>query len=236
MKKLKIMMGALLILFFTDSILSYPYDGYDSTGIRRLLRLKLILDGKIKGTMPPPGGRKLLSDIKLNLIGARGDSISGLPEEDAKLDKKIEAIFPDRNESYSLALLDLTPGKHFRFASRQIDRQFAPGSVGKLAIAAGLFTELQRTFPDNVEKRHALLKSHMIKADRWINIDSHEIPVFDPQTNLVKYRPAKEGDEFSFYEWVDHMLSASANSASSVVWKEAMLLRAFGKDYTNINC
>jgi hypothetical protein len=36
---------------------------------------------------------------------------------------------------------------------------------------------------------------------------------------------------FSLYEWLDHMLSASANAAASVVWKEAMLMRAFGQAY-----
>ncbi|MCI0494175.1 hypothetical protein L0Z72_04140, partial [candidate division KSB1 bacterium] len=32
-------------------------------------------------------------------------------------------------------------------------------------------------------------------------------------------------------EWVDHTLSASSNAAASIVWKEALLMRAFGKNY-----
>jgi len=71
----------------------------------------------------------------------------------------------------------------------------------------------------------------MVVADKWIHVDTHEVPVFDPETNTSKFRPAREGDVFSLYEWVDHTLSASANSAASIVWKEVMLMRAYGKNY-----
>ena len=36
---------------------------------------------------------------------------------------------------------------------------------------------------------------------------------------------------FSLYELVDHMISSSANSAASVVWKELILMRYFGQKY-----
>jgi len=38
-------------------------------------------------------------------------------------------------------------------------------------------------------------------------------------------------DEFYLSEWLDHAISASANGAGSVVWREAMLLRKFGSAY-----
>lgn len=104
--------------------------------------------------------------------------------------------------------------------------------MGKLAIVAGLFTELKNIFPDSNEKRKELLRKRMVVADKWIHVDTHEVPVFDPETNMSKFRPAREGDIFSLYEWVDHTLSASANSAASIVWKEAMLMRKFGKNYS----
>ena len=220
-----------IFLIIVDSLYSYPLDGYKLTGIRRLERLRLVMADSLRGTKPPPGGQKLLADIKLNLIGHQGDSLETLPPVNLALQKEINALFPDRHESYSLTVLDITPGGKMRFAMRQADRQFSPGSVGKLCIAAGLFTELKNIYPNNPEKRRELLRSRMVPGGKWIHIDTHEIPVYDPVTRVFQSRPAKEDDVFSLYEWADHMLSASANSAGSVVWKEAMLMRKFGKNY-----
>ena len=232
MKKTTIF-STILLFFLTASqaFSRYPIDGYKWTGIRRLLRVSLIVEGKLKGTKPPAGALKSYNDIKLNLMNARGDSLAQLPAVDPALQKQIDALFPNRHESYSIAVLDITPGKPIQFARRQEDRQFPPGSVGKLAVAAGLFTELKNIFPDSTEKRRELLRNRMVVADKWIHVDSHEVPVFDPETNISKFRPAREGDVFSLYEWADHMLSASANSAASIVWKEVMLMRAYGKNY-----
>lgn len=220
-----------ILLTASQAFCWYPIDGFKWTGIRRLLRLSLIVEGKLKGTKPPAGALKSYNDIKLNLMNARGDSLAQLPAVDPALQKQIDALFPNRHESYSIAVLDITPGKSIRFAKRLADRGFPPGSVGKLAIAAGLFTELKNIFPDSTEKRQELLRKRIVVADKWIHVDSHEVPVFDPETNSSKFRPVREGDVFSLYEWTDHMLSASANSAASIVWKEVMLMRRFGKNY-----
>jgi hypothetical protein len=220
-----------VIFSFFDPIISYPIDGYKNSGIRRLQRLQLIIDGKLKGTMPPPGARKSISEIQLNLLNPRGDSLDVLPPVDKNLQKRIDALFPDRHESYSLAILEITPGKPMRFAQRQSERQFAPGSVGKLLIAAGIFHELKQIFPDSVEKRNELLRTRMVVADKWIHTDHHEVPVFNPEDNTFASRAVKEGDVFSLYEWLDHMLSASANSAASIVWKELVLMHVFGANY-----
>ena len=224
-----IFIAASLLVF--DVLFSYPIDGFSETGIRRLQRLHLILEGKLKGTQPPPGGQKSITEIRLNLINDKGDSLDVLPAEDLALQKQINNLFPDRDASYSIALLDITKGRPVRYASRQGNRQFSPGSVGKLLIAAGLFTELKRLFPDSFEQRRNLLRTRMVVADKWIHVDSHEIPVFNSDDLSFASRPAKEGDIFSLYEWADHMLSASANSAASVVWKEVILMRFFAQNY-----
>ncbi|OGC05359.1 hypothetical protein A2V82_08435 [candidate division KSB1 bacterium RBG_16_48_16] len=221
----------LLFCFFCVSLFGYPIDGYDLTGIRRLERLRLIVQGTLSGTKPVAGALRPTADIRLNLTGPRGDSLALFPPIDPVLQREIDALFPNRHESYSLAVLDITPGRKFRFATRQADRPFPPGSVGKLAIAAGLFTELKNLFPYDPERRRQLLRERRVVADRWIHVDSHEIPVFDPETKAYRNRPAQDGDVFSLYEWTDHTLSASANSAASVVWKEAMLMRAFAQNY-----
>ncbi len=154
-----------------------------------------------------------------------------LPPVDAGLQKNIDALFLNRDESYSMALLDITPGRRIRFAKRHADRKFSPGSVGKLAIAAGLFAELKRLHPDSPEKRRELLRTRIVVADEWIHGDQHEVPIYNPETGTYVSRVTKDGDQFSLYEWVDHMLSASANSAANIVWKEVILMRAFGNDY-----
>ncbi len=227
------MMRSMMLMIFMvflsqDSVLSYPYDGYALTGIRRLERLRLIIEGQLKGTKPVPGAQKTIMDIKLNLADS---AIAELPAPDPVLQKKIEALFPNRDESYSLALLDITPGKKFRYAGVHANRQFPPGSVGKLCVVAGLFTELQRLYPTSPDKRAELLRSRMVIADKWIHVDDHEMPFYDPETRKYAFRAAKEGDICSLYEWTDHMLSASANSAATLVFKEVVLMRAFGLNY-----
>ena len=226
---------SILIIFLMvvqpDFLLSYPFDGYHLTGIKRLERLRLITEKELKGTMPVPGARKTVSDIRLNLLDYHEEILTVSTPADTDLQREIDALFPDRHESYSLALLDITPGKNPRYATRQADRQFSPGSVGKLAIAAGLFTELQKLYPESTEKRRELLRTRIVVADTWIHVDDHEIPFFDTETSTYISRAAKDGDRFTLYEWVDHMLSASANSAGSIVWKEVMLMHAFGSSY-----
>ncbi|MFC1714030.1 hypothetical protein ACFL6S_10185 [Candidatus Poribacteria bacterium] len=228
---LKISCVSLLLLIILNSAYGYPVDGYETTGIRRLAAIELALAKKLSAPVPVVGGRKPTSEIKLNLLKSPGTDISSLPEPDAELQKSLDALFPNRDESYSVAVLDITPGQPIRFAARQMDRTFSPGSVGKLAIAAGLFAELKSLYPDSTSARQKLLRERMVVADRWIRSDHHKVPIYDPKTKKYTSRQIKEGDIFSLYEWADHALSASANAAASTVWKEAMLIRAFGKAY-----
>jgi len=232
MKRIKkIILIFFLCLFIIVDLNTYPIDGYSLTGIRRLLRLQLIIDGKTKDTKPIEGARKSINDIKLNLLGARGDSLASIPLPEINLQKSINSLFPNLHESYSLAVLDITLGKKIRYAQRQQDRGFPPGSVGKLAILAGLFTELQRLYPDSFEKRQKLLKNTFVKAGPWAITNVHTVPFFNPETNEFFKRTVQEQDVFSLYEWTDHMVSVSSNAAASIVWREVVLMRAFGNKY-----
>ena len=51
---------------------------------------------------------------------------------------------------------------------------------------------------------------------------------------MVK-RKVVASDAFSLYEWIDHMVSVSNNGAASIVYREAMLMSAFGKEYFMMN-
>lgn len=227
----RVLSTALVLFSTTDSTQGYPIDGYAETGIRRLERVRLIAAKQLSGPVPVSGALKPTSEIVLHLPGVRGAGLEEVPEADPELQERLEALFPNRHESYSVALLDISPGRPVRFASHQADRTFAPGSVGKLAIAAGLFAELKALYPDAPEARREVLRTRKVVAGRWVLGDHHDVPMYNPEDQSFASRPIREGDVFSLYEWVDHMLSASANSAASTVWKEVMLMRAFGKSY-----
>ena len=227
-----------LILFVVSTfgeILAYPIDGYLLTGIRRLLRLEKIQSGEIKGDPMIKGALKPLADIKLNLYQTpNGDSLATLPEVDPELQKALNGLFPNLHESYSITLMDITPGKPFRYAKRQESKGFQPGSVGKLAVIGALFNELQKLYPDSFENRCNLLKTRMIRGGKWAVYDEHTVPFYEPETGKFFKRQVTENDIFSLYEWADHMLSVSNNGAASVVWREAILMRIFGQKYLTL--
>ncbi len=232
---LKIVLSGFLgcvVLTSADNL--YPIDGYELTGIRRLKRLELIMAGELKEGKPISGAQKSISDIKLNLLGAKGDSLVVLPAADAKFQKSVNALFPNLDESYSLALLDITPGRPMRYASRKENLQYQPGSVGKIAVATGFFAELSKIYPDSFDQRRALLRDRSVRAGKWAMYDEHTVPIFDLETRKLVKRTVVETDVFSLYEWLDHMLSVSNNGAASVCWREAVLMRVFGKDYPTL--
>jgi hypothetical protein len=57
------------------------------------------------------------------------------------------------------------------------------------------------------------------------------VRIWDLEAGKLSHRPLHLGDQGTFYEWLDWMLSASSNAAASTVMKHAMLLKHFGKDY-----
>lgn len=227
--KLCVVLVACLLLGSAVEVGCYPVDGFQATGIRRLARLERLAAKNILYSVVP-GGMLPSSAIKLHLLGKRGEAV--WPRKtDPELQQGLDAIFAKRDPSYAVGLLDITSGRPVRYAERNEERLFSPGSVGKLAIAAGLFTELARLYPNDIAKRQALLRNRMITAGPWIHVDPHVVPVYDPKSGEYASRPIREGDVFSLYEWTDHMLSASANAAASTVWREVILMHHFGSAY-----
>ena len=210
---------------------AYPIDGYERTGIRRLAYISQVMAGTLKGAPVPPGAALPGEHISLTLLDRPLDLSSPDLISDSRLQQRLLSLFPNRDESYSIAVLDITPGRPPRLAAVQALRRFPVGSVGKLAVAAGLFAELQRLYPEDPDKRLALLRERMVEAGPWIETDHHTIPVFDPGTLAYTSRQARQGDRFSLFEWADHMISASANSAASTLWKELVLMRHFKSAY-----
>ncbi|MEO5906766.1 MAG: serine hydrolase, partial [Saprospiraceae bacterium] len=229
---------SLLIILFSCAFITdaptYPIDGYGSTNIRRLQYLQMVVDSLIKGPMPIPGAMKKTYEIQLNLDDERGDSVATIPSPDPELQAAINSLFPRLNENYSIAVLDVTEGKPIRYASRKETVGYQPGSVGKLAVLFGFFTELAKIYPDSFAKRLDLLCTKEVRAGQWALYDEHTVSIFNTQTQELKKRQVQATDVFLLYEWLDYMLSVSNNGAATVCWREAILMRAFGNKYPGL--
>lgn len=224
----------LLIGLFSTGAPSYPIDGYPYTNIRRLDYLQQIVDGEIKGTMPLPGAMKSTNDICLNLMNPMGDSLHTIPQPDAALQKAINTLFPRLNENYSLSLLDITVGRPARYASRKETAGYQPGSVGKLAVLLAFFTELAKIYPHSFELRQELMCTKEVRGGGWALKDEHTVSIYNTQTGKLQKRVVQEHDVFLLYEWLDYMMSVSNNGAAAVCWREAILMRVFGKAYPDL--
>ncbi|MDH5215090.1 MAG: class A beta-lactamase-related serine hydrolase, partial [Gammaproteobacteria bacterium] len=104
------------------------------------------------------------------------------------------------------------------------------GSVGKLICMAALFHALAAAFPD-VEDRARVLRESVSPAGSWVNNEIHKVPKWSDELQRNLFSVIVPSDEFRLGEWLDHAISASANGAGSIIWREAMLIRHFGAEY-----
>lgn len=235
MKKYVVLGIVVLISFGFTTLNYYPIDGYEHTGIKRLKRLELIKSGEIKETLKlPEGALKSWSEIQLNLLSRSGDSVGSFLVTDENFQKEIGALFKGLDKSYSLTVLDISNPDSVRYASRNENLGYQPGSVGKLAVLIGLFAQLAKIYPDSWEKRTELLRNKSVKAGAWGLTDEHTIPIYNIEKNTLVKRQVIASDVFTLYEWADHMLSVSNNGAASIVWREVLLMTAFGKEYPEV--
>jgi hypothetical protein len=210
-----------------SAVQGYPLDGDDS-GIRRLQGQRALQ--QLKGAPKlQPGALLSINDIRLQLEG-RPDWNLDPADRDADLQRALEGVFQTRDPSYGVLLVDITDPAAIRWAGVREGRAQMPGSVGKILCMTALFDGLRRAFPDDIEARQRLLREHWVDAGDWVVSDSHKVPRLNP-AGVLDYAAIHPKDRFTLGEWVDHMVSPSANAAASTVWKEAMLLRAFGSDY-----
>lgn len=217
------------------AFVEYPIDGYERTGIKRLKRLEMIQNGELKdNTSLPEGAKKSWKDIQLNLLSRKADSVGSFFVVDASFQKDIASLFRGLDKSYSLTIMDISDPDSIRYAERNKTLGYQPGSVGKLAVLTALFEQLAKIYPDSFELRTELLKNKMVRAGVWGLTDEHTIPVFNVEKNTLVKRQVVAGDVFSLYEWADHMLSVSNNGAASIVWREALLMAAFGGRYPEL--
>lgn len=235
MKKIVIVLVLVLICSAFTTATFYPIDGYEHTGIKRLKRLELIKSGEIveKQTLPE-GAFKSYLDIKLNLKEKASDSLHCFFKENDAFQKEISSLFRGLDKSYSLTVMDITDLNNIRYAHRNETSGYQPGSVGKLAVLIGLFNQLSKIYPDDFDKRIQLLKTKVVKAGVWGLTDEHTIPIYNIETKKLVKRQVIANDTFTLFEWADHMLSVSNNGAASIVWREVLLMQAFGEKYPEL--
>lgn len=220
----------IICIFISFGFISiYPIDGYESTGIARLYQLHKMYNDSIENKRIPEGGYKGVADIQLNLLSRKNDSVSALLIEDNGFSKKIQRLLPGRG--YSATVLDMTNPDSLKYAAYRENAGYQPGSVGKIAVLTALFTQLQKLCPNSWDARTALLRNKRVQARYWGTGDHHTIPIYDIESDKLSRRRVVANDEFSLYEWADHMLSVSNNGAASVVWREALLMAAFNENY-----
>ena len=211
----------------------YPVDGYEYTGIKRLYQLQKMQMDSVPYTRIPFGAFKKMEDIKLNLLSRQTDNIDALMTENADFAKDMERLFP--GQGYSASVMDISNPDKLRYAAFRENAGYQPGSVGKLAVLLAVMDQMSKICPDSWEQRAMYLRDIKVTSRYWGTGDHHTVPIYDIEKDKLTKRQVVASDEFSLYEWLDHMVSVSNNGAASVMYREAMLMAAFGSDYVNLN-
>ena len=220
------LIAAAMVMPLSNTIVAYPLDGTSYTGIQRLEGYRLGQQGKVHATKLPAGALLNLDQVMPRLLNAKHLQI---PPVDEQFSAEVRKLL--RSSSYGIAVLDLTDLKKPVYAEHNADRPFNPGSVGKLAAAMGIFKVLKEIYPQNIAAREKVLHDAQVTADGFIIKTSHAVPFWRPGQKRVTKRKLKIGDRASLWTYMDWMLSASSNSAASMVIKQLMLLEVFGKAY-----
>ncbi len=220
-----------LVLVLTSvpiAAFAYPLDGADYSGIQRLLGYQFA-QAQPQGPKLPPGALLSIKDIRLTLRDQIGPYFDAQPV-DPTLQQALEAMLLARDPSYGVVVIDLSNPAAIAWAGVRPDVQRFPGSINKVVTMAALFDGLARAFPA-ITDRERVLRSTRVTARDWVLWDEHDIPIYDPMTGANRFARPQPSDVFTLSEWLDHMISPSANAAGAVVWREAMLLRHFGAAY-----
>lgn len=208
---------------------AYPLDGAQRTGIARLEGYRLVQQGKARGGIRLPPGALLKSDqIRLRL---RERPQMTLPPVDAEFTRQVVALLGSNADEYGIAVLDLSDPDHPFYAEHRAERQFNPGSVGKLAVAMGLFDALAQAYPDDIAARERVLRDTQVTADAYIHYDHHKVPFWRPERSRIIHRRLRTGDRANLWTYLDWMLSASSNAAASMVMKQMLLLHHYQRRY-----
>ncbi|WP_235297174.1 serine hydrolase [Portibacter marinus] len=225
-----------IVLFLIQDVYAYPIDGYWYTGIRRLLDEQNIAQDSNRTSKLEDGALYPMDAIQLFLTDYEYiNQLDSFPEENAELQKKVNALFYGLNNNYSISVLDVTEGRPPRYAERRSLVGYQPGSVGKIIVLNALMYELNELFPGDWEKQRALLIEKYITGGDFAVPNSHTVPFWDEKKQRIFKRHPNERDVFTLYEWLDHMVSVSSNAAASILYREAIFMHVFKDEYECMN-
>ena len=216
-----------LLLSSHSSLLAYPLDGFDDTEIPRLegyYDSLQTLDGKMNFV---PGQLVSMLETKLRLSGKEFD----LPAADKHLSEKLGTLAGRDAPQYAISLLDLSNPDRPVYAGLNDDQTFLPASTGKLLVALAFFQELADLYPKDFRARLRILRKTIIEADEYSQPDTHDVPIWHPDTRMIEFRPVKVGERGNLYTFLDWMLSSSSNAAGNTIMRELVLLRHFKAAY-----
>jgi len=216
------------LAFLPIIALGYPLDGYEETGIRRVEGSRLASEGLAIGGFQPPGGLLTTGQVDLRLLDHPDLT---LPRPDPDFSAEVKEFLGADAGAYGVAVLDLTDPDQPVYAEHRGDYRQNVGSVGKILVAMGYFQALADAWPDDLERRTAILRDTVITADDFAHRDHHKVRFFDVENRMLTRRKIQDGDQASVWEYLDWALSVSSNSAAAMVMRDAMLLRHFGRDY-----
>lgn len=206
---------------------AYPLDGYGDTGIRRLEASRLAHEGVVKGPKQPAGALLETKQVDLRLLDYPDLE---LPPVDPAFSKEISGLLGANASRYGIAVLDLSDPAKPRYAEHRGEHKQNVGSVGKIVVALAVFQALADIWPEQAD-RLRVLKETQITADEFSVRDHHTVRKFDVETRKLERSPIHVGDRATLWEYLDWMLSPSANSAAAMLMRDAMLMRQYGRDY-----
>ena len=212
----------------TTNANGYPIDAYEKTGIGRLEVMRRIEAETIKSTKQPKGALLPTDAVDIRLLD---HADMELPPIDGVFKRQIEGLLGEYVDRYAVSVLDLSDVDNPRYAEVNGDVARNPGSVGKIVVALGLYQALADLYPDDIDARWRMLRETEIIADDFIISDHHTVRMWDRENEKLIRRPLAIGDRASMMEYVDWMISPSANAAAATLTKHGMLLTKFGRDY-----
>ncbi len=175
-----------LLFAVSAGLQAYPLDGYEETGIRRVEGARLANEGLAEGGFQPPGALLPTAEVDIRLVD-RPDMV--LPPPDSDFTQKVAALLGENADRYGMAVLDLTDPDHPRYAEHRGDYRQNVGSVGKMVAALGFFQALADAWPEDLEKREAILRDTIMTADGFSQHDHHTIRLFNVETRELLRRP-----------------------------------------------
>ena len=193
---------------------SYPLDGYDDTGIKRLQIQRMVQEGKAKGKKRPSGELLPLDRVSLRLLKHRNLE---LPKPDPALSATVKRLLGPGADRYGLSLLDLSDIDHPRYAEVNGGQHQNPGSVGKILVALAVFQGLADMHPDSIKAREKVLRDTIITADKFSVYDHHRVPKWNEEKGTLYRDPIHEGDKATLWTYMDWMMSPSSNSAAGML-------------------